>query len=522
MTVENKIDGIMFEKIKEYSNDEIDTRFMRCKIWLMHMGKNLNNSIFDKEVVVEALPTLANTPILAYVEENSKGELDVSDHRQVLEKGKDGKFDLVYKGQAIGTIPETNNAKFETRLCDDGIEREFLTVEGLVWTKWKDINEIFANENIKGQSMELDPNSYTGHMESDGFHFDSFKFNGACAISVQPAMVNSTIEVSFSAKTNMEEIQTRLQEFETYFAKKEVNMEDNKENQNFEEDIQSTEDEVVEDVIEASEKEPEPENEVQDDTVEDEPETEEACDSNDEKKKFEIVYSLSHEDIRCKLYEKLWTIESTEDSYCYIYKTMDDSFQYSEEKWSDNGYETKYYEQFYVIENDEIVFETERKELFQVLVDSETYEKIKDVTYSNLEEELTSVREENSQFSTRVGELTVELENVKSEMESLVEFKKNADEEARKSEIDAVLNKFSKVKSLDLEGFRKKAYEKEIAFEELENVLYAEVGRINMSATNFSVKEQETKNETNFAYHVNLEDKKDDFEYSELKSLFRK
>jgi hypothetical protein len=126
---------IIFQNLNHY--DVEDTRFLKVKIWLMHTNENLNGSYFEKSVVEEAIPSLANTPILAYIEDNSDGEKDFSDHRQVLIK-EDGEYKIKYIGQAIGTIPESNNAKFEMRLCDDGVEREFLTVEGLLWTKFDD------------------------------------------------------------------------------------------------------------------------------------------------------------------------------------------------------------------------------------------------------------------------------------------------------------------------------------------------------------------------------------------------
>ena len=516
-----KLENIQFEKIQEYINKETDTRFMKCKIWLMHMGKNLNNSYFDKSVVEEALPSLANTPILAYIEENSKGELDVSDHRQVLEKDKNGNYDLVYKGQAIGVIPETNNATFEMRLCDDGIEREFLVVDGLVWTKWKDVNDIFENENIKGQSMELDPDSYTGHFGDDNtFHFDKFKFFGACAISVQPAMINSTIEVEFSTKINSDEINNKLKEFETYFMKKEVDQEGmKKDNTKFE-----NEDEIKEPELDNSEEnddvgEPAIENEVKDDEKSEDIDTEEAC--GDKKKKYTLTYELSYEDKRCKIYEKLSTVEELNNSWCYIFKTFDNRFIYTEEIYVDGNFETKIYEQLYKEENDEIIFTDPRKELFNVLVDEETYNQIKDVTYSQLQEQLNSAKEEVDKFSVELGETKLELENAKKEVKELSEFKANIDEENRKEEIDNVLSKFSAIDSLDIELYRVKAYNKEIELDALENTLYAEVGKLNMS--NFSANAKEDTSKRGARNYASLkENENKDEKYAELSYLFTK
>lgn len=202
---------VNFEKIKEYQ--VLDTRFIQCKIFLMHTGENLNGSLFEKSVVESAMPTLANTPILAYIEENKDGEDDFTDHRQVLEI-KNNKIKVSYKGKAIGVIPETNNAHFEMRVCDDGVEREFLTCTGLLWSKFDDSAEIFDRDKNKQESMELH-DDYTGHFNKNNyFVFDSFKFYGACALGddVAPAMRSASIDTVFT----MSEIKNKLDEFTNY------------------------------------------------------------------------------------------------------------------------------------------------------------------------------------------------------------------------------------------------------------------------------------------------------------------
>lgn len=210
----DKFVPVLFQKLNTFENESEDTRFLKVKIWLMHTGENLNGSYFDKEIVEEAIPTLANTPILAYIEDNSEDEKDFSDHRMVLVK-EDDQFKIKYVGQAIGVIPEENNAQFETRVGDDGIEREYLTVDGLVWTKFDDPIDIFSRDEIKSQSMELHDN-YEGEWKDDNlFHFTKFSFFGACALgkNVLPAMRSATIEAQFSYDKMFAEIQNKMEQF---------------------------------------------------------------------------------------------------------------------------------------------------------------------------------------------------------------------------------------------------------------------------------------------------------------------
>lgn len=200
-----------------------DSRFLHVKIWLMHLGQNYNGSVFNKESVTRAIPSLANTPILAYIERNSEDEKDFSDHRTEVHV-EDGEFKEKYVGEAIGVIPETNNAQFELRVGDDGVQREYLTVQGLMWTKWDDPIEIMRKMNTVGQSMELH-DEYSGKFDDSGvFHFEDFKFFGACALGIdtQPAMESATIEIDFSVPALQKTIQDKLEEFSLNFNKEEV------------------------------------------------------------------------------------------------------------------------------------------------------------------------------------------------------------------------------------------------------------------------------------------------------------
>jgi hypothetical protein len=215
----DKLVPVMFQKIKEYENQD-DTRFMDVKIWLCHTGENHNGSFFSEEVLENAIPSLANTPILAYIEDNSDNETDFSDHRMVLVK-EEGEFSVKYIGQAIGLIPETNNAQFEMRLCDDGVERKFLTCEGLVWAKWDEPIDIFDRDSVKSQSMELH-DDYEGEWKDDGlFHFNKVSFFGACALGkdVLPAMHNATIEKDFSQANLYSLIQEKMEQHKKYCLK---------------------------------------------------------------------------------------------------------------------------------------------------------------------------------------------------------------------------------------------------------------------------------------------------------------
>lgn len=247
---------VMFQKLNEYKTE--DTRFTKVKIWIMHDGINYNWSYFSKEVIEQAIPTLANTPILGYIEPNSLGEDDFSDHRSEMTRDINGEYKYKYTGKAYGVIPQDNNAQFEYRLCDDGIERLYLTVEGLLWNKLNDSIDIMNRDVVKSQSMELHDDAEGYVDENNIFVFEKFRFYGACLLGRdrQSAMESSTIElvdvnaIQFTAedykkeknKIN-EEINSKMEEFNKNFSIDERSVEKNmsKEKQ---EEIQVEETEV--------------------------------------------------------------------------------------------------------------------------------------------------------------------------------------------------------------------------------------------------------------------------------------
>ncbi|MBQ4164573.1 MAG: hypothetical protein IJD87_05780, partial [Turicibacter sp.] len=205
---------VMFEKTEEVA--DLDTRFTKVKIWLMHLGENFNGSIFEKEVVDNAISTLGYIPIVGFIEENKSGEDDFSDHRYIITKDEKG-VRRKYQGVAYGVITsnEDNNAHYEDRMCDDGETRTFLVVDGLLWNMFEDSSDIMCNDLIKNQSMELwdDGSSIDGYEDDDGlFHFTKFSFRAACILGsdYEPAMINSTVEVQFSMTDFVKNLQNEL------------------------------------------------------------------------------------------------------------------------------------------------------------------------------------------------------------------------------------------------------------------------------------------------------------------------
>ena len=213
---------VMFEKIEEFVCD--NDRFTKVKCFLMHTGLNLNGSNFEKDVIADAIPSLQYIPIVGFLEKNESGEEDFSDHRYVISKNENGIY-RKYLGSAYGVIlsDEDNNAHFETKICDDGQEREFIVSEGIIWNMFEDSKMIFDRDLIKDHSIELDENSVEGYEDEETgiFHFTKFSFRAACVLGggACPAMTGSTVEVQFTMSDFVKDLQSELNDKYITFTK---------------------------------------------------------------------------------------------------------------------------------------------------------------------------------------------------------------------------------------------------------------------------------------------------------------
>ena len=208
----------------EISNE--DTRFLKIVIDILHTKENLNGSYFSKEVVDECVDSIKNTPVLGFIQyDKYTRESDFKGHEYVIKRTENG-VEQKYIGASYGLIPESCNPRWVTKICDDGVKREFLQVDALLWEKFSDATNIIKRDSEKNQSMELEVSSIEGYDdEEDGlFHFTKFQFDGACILGsgIEPAMVNSTVklaDVNFSMDDFSENIRSELNDKFTVFAK---------------------------------------------------------------------------------------------------------------------------------------------------------------------------------------------------------------------------------------------------------------------------------------------------------------
>lgn len=197
-------------------NNEIsdkNNRFINVTIDVLHTGLNYNGSIFNKDIVDKYVETIKNTPILGFITEVPYDDKDFKGHEYIITKDENG-MSRKYIGRAFGMIPESCNPRWITKTTDSGVEREFLQVDGILWSKFQDAADIMLNDIEKPQSMELYPYDIDGYEDEDGnFVFTKFSFDGCCILgsTVEPAMENAKVEVvNFTMNDFIKNIQSEL------------------------------------------------------------------------------------------------------------------------------------------------------------------------------------------------------------------------------------------------------------------------------------------------------------------------
>ena len=208
---------ISFTKKNEYETS--DFRFIDDCIDVMHTGANKNRTSFTKDTINKAISSIANMPILGYVvDELDEEEKDFKGHEHEL-RVTDNDVKYMYAGQAYGVIPESCNPRWIIKDDGTGTEREYLRVDGLIWTKFGDPVDIFTRDVTKNHSVEL-TDMVCGPKDRDGnTPVSSFKFDGFCILSttdpkIQPAMTGSCITAQFSVDDITSQIRERLYEYQ--------------------------------------------------------------------------------------------------------------------------------------------------------------------------------------------------------------------------------------------------------------------------------------------------------------------
>lgn len=143
----------------------------KCQIKVCYVGEeaNRNGSVITKAVAKDMAKSIGGAPIVGYYNEAKE---DFEGHNRRLEiSGNDVKW--VDTTKPYGFVSTTTDPWFQ-KFLDDGVEHEYLMVEGYLWTEiYEEAKRIINKGN--NQSMELDEKTLKGHWsEEDNEYYSVF------------------------------------------------------------------------------------------------------------------------------------------------------------------------------------------------------------------------------------------------------------------------------------------------------------------------------------------------------------
>lgn len=137
----------------------------KCQIKVCYVSDepNRNKSIITKEVARDMANSLPGSPIVGYFNE-AKG--DFEEHNRVIDISN-GKFTIKDKTRPYGFVDLGAKVWFQKFLDDGTVEREYLMTEGYIWTgQYPEAQRIIDEGN--NQSMELDEDTINAFWTKDG------------------------------------------------------------------------------------------------------------------------------------------------------------------------------------------------------------------------------------------------------------------------------------------------------------------------------------------------------------------
>ena len=394
---------IVVQSIQDFSKVEIeesDDGKLYAKVRVCHTLLNRNNSYISEESMLEAMPTLKYSPLLASIHQLDDGSWDFHSHDFHVEKDEDGNEYEVYDESQVGTFT-ADDPYLE---YDKAKDKTYVVAKVAIPIEYTRTADIIKSKGGTKVSCELLIYDCSYNIEKHYLQLDHFRFNGCTCLGsekdgtpIGEGMEGSFLSLEdFSVENNsllkyvdekLNAMQSSIDELDArfniekektmkggtelnkeYFEEEVTENEEVTEKEESEEGVAIPEEESEETVEEASKKEaesdeePEGSQEEPKKVIEEEGTTEEPeAESFSKEELFNKLFDISFEDIRFAL-NALCSIYRNDSEWCYVSQVYDEYFIM--EDWDSN----KYYKQSYTRDEDNIALAGERTEMFAMLL----------------------------------------------------------------------------------------------------------------------------------------------------------
>lgn len=449
--------------IFEADEDEMPG-MLKLKLKVCHTETNRNGSHISKENMEKAMPTLKYRPILAYIHELEDGTKDFYAHNMEIIENEDGETEINYLEKQVGCF----TADKPWLEYDKTNDKTYVMAYGVIPETYTDAADIIRRKNGTKVSCELVINELSYNAKEKYLDLTDFYFGATTLLGVDEdgkeigeGMLGSRADIedfchkepTFTYQDKMIEILEKLNttlsnfnnttqkggndmnKFEELLAKYGVTAED----VTFE--TEGLSDEELETKF-AETFEGEDTGDGEGDSGDGEDDHNDDTDSGDgegngegtdhgEPETFTKIFAveLSHDDIRCALYNLIVQYDEEDNDY-YIIKSVYDSY-FIMQGWM-NG---KLYKLGYAVDGENVSIEGDRQEMFEmILTESEklAIEKMRE-DYSALEDKYNELKEFKDNFDA--SELKAKKDaifardeySVLAEDKAFNELKENAD-----------------------------------------------------------------------------------------------
>ena len=381
----------------EQSSDDM-VGMLKLRLKVCHTELNRNGSYISEENMLKAIPSLKYRPLLAYIHTLPSGEDDFYAHNIEILKDENGEEKICYLEKQVGCFT-TDEPYLE---YDEEAKKTYVIAHAVIPEEYTSAADIIRRKQGTKVSCELVINELAYNAKEKYLELIDFYFGGTTLLGcdedgneINEGMVGSRADISefcleektYAFQEQIIEMQEKLDKLISCF-----NIDNSKKggiSMNHFEELLAKYSKTVEDItfeyegmsdeeLDAKFEElfGEVETEPEDDSVvvenSDEAEETEVAEEEEETEATEVIveneaftrtYELSHDDIRCALYNLLAPYEEADNTYYYINEVFDDYFVY--ESWCNGG---TIYGQGYVKDEEIVSFEGERYELFRELL----------------------------------------------------------------------------------------------------------------------------------------------------------
>lgn len=514
---ESSVDRI--QEIKS-ANHSFDAGVLR----VCYPGENRNGSYISKESIERAVPTMYNCPVVC----NYDLETDsIGGHDMDLAEDADGRSRIINLTEPVGVIPAGSNWWWERFNGKD-----YFTVEVILWKRSTAYSKI-SKDGVVAHSMEIDVDQ--GKMSNGLFEIQDFTFTAFCLLGDghEPCFEGSALELFDvnHARISFAQMMSEYKELITMSQPDQVVINQNYSEggdevleqkiellakygltaDQFEADLEAMTYEELEAEIQKRfeddvEQEPEdasggdqsggesndlvgdePTGDDESDNPEDDESDKPEDDGDDDTAKRNNNYELAGQ-IRSLLCEAV-SAETVEGPWGPMSKYwMVDYDQELSEVYVEDSEDWKLYGFSYSMNGDNVVVDfASKKRMKYAIVEFDEGDQAGIVAsvFKMAAEKIDELKAENDNTQAKYDEMSGEMQEMKAELESLRQFKADADNAEALAERNDVFGRFDELAGIEeFEGLRENCMDYSV--EELEEKCFAIRGK-NMTQANFSM-----------------------------------